>query len=433
MSFSLFFLGITTNAQAPTYYKDVEPIISAKCISCHKPGESAPFPLLTFADVAKRATFIKQVIRSGFMPPWKADNHYALYSNDRTLSEKEKKTIIDWVDAKTPKGKPGIAKANKIIAKPVASSNLRKPDLSLRVSETITIAGDNKERFVVYKIPFDLKDSENVEGVEFYSTNKKAIHHANYSIHPVDDPAIDLYSTASSINLTDDDRSKYSQYMPYKRKQTYYAGWIPGTSRETYPSGFGWVMPKRGVILLTVHYAPLAKDDITSLGVNLFFTQKKIERNVRVIGFGSGGIGEESITPEFYIEKNNTKKFTLKLTNPSEDMSLLYAWPHMHYIGKIFKAYAVTPAKDTINLVHIPRWDFRWQEMYKFKHLVRIPKGSLLVIEGTYDNTAENPFNPNIPPQDIYSSGDMKSTDEMLTLLLVFLSYKEGDENINLE
>ncbi len=104
----------------------------------------------------------------------------------------------------------------------------------------------------------------------------------------------------------------------------------------------------------------------------------------------------------------------------------------MHYIGKSFLAYGLTPLGDTIRLTSIPQWDFRWQEIYKFKKFVRIPRGTVVHIEGTFDNTAGNPFNPNSPPQYVFSSGDMRSKDEMLTLLLIFLPYKQGDENISL-
>ena len=119
--------------------------------------------------------------------------------------------------------------------------------------------------------------------------------------------------------------------------------------------------------------------------------------------------------------------------NPGEDQSVLYVWPHMHLIGKQYKAYAVAPGGDTIRLINIPDWDFRWQEIYRFKKPVRIPRGSVIHIEGTYDNTANNPFNPFNPPQFILSQGDMKTTDEMMTLMMAFLPYREGDENISLE
>ena len=112
------------------------------------------------------------------------------------------------------------------------------------------------ERFVIFKIPFELPDSANVEAVEFFSNNKKLVHHANYAVHAVPDTSIDIQRTAAYINLTEDDRQKFDQYQPYRKTITYYGGWIPGTTFESYPKDIGWVLPRRGVILLTVHFAP---------------------------------------------------------------------------------------------------------------------------------------------------------------------------------
>lgn len=421
-------------AQEVTYHQHIAPIIQAKCVTCHRPGESAPFNLLTYEDVSKKGSFIKKVVQSGFMPPWKADNSYVHFANDRSLTQEQINLIAKWVDDKMPEGKDPGKKA-KTISSPVieGTSFNRKPDLVLQSDKGYTVKGDNVERFIIFKIPFELKDSASVEAIEFISNNKKLVHHANYAVHAVPDESIDIKSTDGQINLTDDDRRKFDQYQPYRKTITYYGGWIPGTTYEYYPKEFGWVMPKRGVILLTVHYAPSAVEAESITGVNLFFKKEKVTRPVKIVSFGSGGIGEDQIKPAFYIEPNYVKKFSLKLMNPGEDQSVLYVWPHMHLIGKQYKAYAVAPGGDTIRLVNIPDWDFRWQEIYRFKKPVRIPRGSVIHVEGTYDNTANNPFNPFNPPQFILSQGDMKTTDEMMTLMMAFLPYREGDENISLE
>ncbi|QIL38590.1 cytochrome c [Pedobacter sp. HDW13] len=421
----------SAKAQKITYYKDVAPIIQNKCQSCHRPGEAAPFSLLTYEDVAKRASFIKKVTQSGYMPPWKPDNHYRLFKNDRSLTNEEKQIIVKWVDAKMPMGDAGEIPKIAVKTYIEGTQYSRKPDLVLKTTSAFKVLGDNKERFIVFKIPFDIGTEKNVEAIEFFSSNKKVVHHANFAIHPVASD-VDINQGAEFLNLTEDDRTKYSQYFPFKKTMTYYGGWIPGTSYESYPNNFGWVMPKRGVILLTIHYAPVSKEEENISGVNFFFKKAPIERKVEVISLGSAGVGEKSIEPYFFIPADSVRKFELKITTP-QDQSLLYIWPHMHYLGKVFKSYAVTPKKDTIQLVSIPSWDFRWQEIYQFKKLVKIPKGSILTIEGTYDNTKENPHNPSSPPRNVYSANDMKSTDEMLTMLLVFLPYKENDEQIVLK
>jgi hypothetical protein len=433
-SFLCFFVLVlvstpSSHAQDLTYNKDIQPIIEQHCTPCHKPGEAGPFSLLTYQDVAKRTSFIRDVVKSRFMPPWKADNDYVHFANDRSLAQEDIDKIVKWIDNNAPQGKQAGNKTPAIIG----TSYPRKPDLVLQMPDSFQVPGGNIEEFVIFKLPFELKDSFNIEAIEFTGNNKKLVHHVNYAIHSVPDEKIDINNTAKLINLTEDDRRKFDQYQPYRKTITYYGGWIPGASYETYPQDFGWILPKRGVILMTVHFSPSPEQESFKGGINLFFKKTPVKRPVKVVSFGSGGIGEGQIEPIFYIKANEKPSFSLEVTNPNEDLSLLYVWPHMHLIGKNFKAYAIAPGGDTIKLVHIPDWDFRWQEIYRFEKLVRIPKGTVLKIECTYDNTADNPFNPNSPPKTIFSRGDMKTTDEMMTLMMIFTPYKAGDENISLE
>ncbi len=427
------FLTCSVKAQSYTWAEDIEPIISQNCTPCHKPGEAGPFNLITYQDVAKRSKFVKEVVQSGYMPPWKADNNYVHFANDRSLSTTEISKIVSWVDNGAPQGKPSKTAHTNTQALITGTSYHRKPDLTLQIADSFQVIGGNVEQFVIFKMPFELSDSFNIEAIEFVANNKSLVHHVNYAIHSVPDPAIDLYKSHKLINLTFDDRRKFDQYQPYRRTITYYGGWIPGARYEAYPQDFGWVLPKRGVILMTVHFSPVAVEEMFKGGVNLFFKKTPVKRPVKVVSFGSGGIGERQIDPIFYIKANEKQKFTLEVTNPSEDQSLLHVWPHMHLIGKSFKAYALTTAGDTIRLVNIPNWDFRWQEIYQFRSPVKIPKGSVVRLECEYDNTADNPFNPNSPPKTIFSQGDMKTTDEMMTLMMIFTPYKPGDEKIKLD
>lgn len=430
--FTACFFSPPIMGQVPTFINDVAPIIHTKCTPCHRPNEAAPFSLITYEDVSKRAGFIKKVVSSGYMPPWRPHHDYVKYGNDRSLSENEKATIIKWVDNNYPKGTGEIKNIEKLTAVRGITSYHRKPDTTLKMPAALPLPDDNAERFIIYKIPFDLKDSLNVEAIEFYTNNKRVVHHVNYSIHEVS-ASVPLTTGPAYLDLTVDDPVKSDQWKPLKSSISYYGGWIPGATHESYPKGMGWVLPKRGVIFLTLHIAPLAKKEEIIAGVNLFFTKEKIDRKVKVISFGSGGIGENLILPSLRLLPNRVQTFSLTLSNPGEDFSVLYVWPHMHLLGKEFKAYAVSPKGDTIRLVHIPEWDFRWQEIYRFKQLVRIPQGSRLYIKGTYDNTANNPFNPFKPPQMIFSSGNMETTNEMMTMMMVFLPYRKGDEELMID
>ena len=127
------------------------------------------------------------------------------------------------------------------------------------------------------------------------------------------------------------------------------------------------------------------------------------------------------------------KKFTTSFL-VAEDLSLLTINPHMHLLGVSFLAYVLLPNCDTLRLIRIPKWDFRWQYFYTFKKIMKIPAGSIIRAEGIYDNTENNPLNPFHPPRTIAErEGSMRTTDEMFQLICTYLPYRSGDENISLE
>lgn len=430
---ALLLLRFSAQAQSITY-SDVEPIILSKCAVCHRSGDAAPFSLTTYEDVTKRVSFIKKVVTTNYMPPWRADSHYTEFANNRSLSDTDKKTLLNWIDQGAAKGnyKEKTNRRQQELLQRTAYSRL--PDLTLKIDSTLTLKGTNTERFIVLKVPFDLTETKSIEAIEFVTNNKKTIHHINYGFYAVPDSALALNSGYGYINTTDDPESadKLAINKPFKNRMVYYSGWIPGTSVENYPADYGWTLPRRGVMIMTVHYSASAIDLQSVVGVNLFFRKDPIKRDVRVISLGSGGIGERDIKPPLIISPNDISTHHLQIKT-QEDQSVLYAWPHMHAWGKSFTAYAVTPDSDTIRLVHIPQWDFRWQELYKFKHLVKIPRGSIIHMDCTYDNTSANPDNPNNPPQTVFSLGDMDSRHEMMTLLLIYTAYRPGDEQAALD
>lgn len=429
----LFLALMNARGQKITYYDDIQPLMHARCATCHRPGGGAPFSLLTYDDASRKLDFIRKVISSGYMPPWRANDHYTAFSNSRKLPDGEVQKLVQWIDAGAPKGKVNLD-AERRLQRFIDQGTTygRSPDFTLKMNYAYTMKGDGVERFMVFKIPFELEQEANVEAVEFTTNNKRIIHHANFAIHPVEDPAIDIHGTVDSINLNTS-RYMYDQWLPYKKEMTYYCGWIPGTSYESYPRDIGWVMPRRGVMLLTIHFSPTGKEEESINGVNFFFTKNPVTRTVKVISLGSGGIGERDIFPPLLLLPGDVRTYRLRIANTREDLSVLYVWPHMHYLGKEFKAYATRNDTDTIPLVHIPHWDFRWQEIYRYKKPVILRKGDVVHMYGTYDNTADNPMNPNNPPILVESSGDMRSDQEMFTMLLIYVSYKQEDETLTID
>lgn len=419
--FSCAFVGL----RGQTFH-DVGPILQNKCSGCHRPGEAGPFPLLKYEDFTKRLNFIKEVVSTGYMPPWRADTSYSCFANQRGLTAEEKTKILAWIDNKAPKGKgPGNKPAESNAEKK------RAPDLVLKSKTAFLVKGDNHERFIEFKVPFELPAEKSIEAVEFVTNNRKIIHHINYGFYNVPDNSIDLNAGVHTIN-TDEEPGSRGAFDHYKKQMVYYTGWIPGSSTEYYPKEFGWTLPRRGVVIFTAHYAAVAASEESVIGVNLYFKDAPVKRPVRIISLGSGGVGERDIDPIFMIPANEERTFTLKMRTP-EEQSLLYVWPHMHFLGKSFEAYVVTPASDTIRLISIPQWDFRWQELYRFKKPVKVPRNSMIYMKGTYDNTKNNPQNPSNPPKMVFSEGSMNSKDEMFTLLLIYAQYQTGDESIELD
>ena len=146
-----------------------------------------------------------------------------------------------------------------------------------------------------------------------------------------------------------------------------------------------------------------------------------------------GTLGVSPVEPDLVIEPNTVKKVRTKLVIP-DDISILTVNPHMHLLGKSFKAYAIKPDGDTIRLISIPKWDFHWQYFYTFRKMVKVPAGSTIIAEGVYDNTRKNLNNPYSPPRLVRDNdGSMRATDEMFQFIITYLMYKEGDENISLD
>ncbi|TGE22283.1 cytochrome c [Hymenobacter aquaticus] len=415
--------GAAQQKKEVTYSEHIAPIVAANCVACHKPNGAAPFSLLTYPDVARRAKTIQRVTESRYMPPWKADPHYSSFANERRLTDEQIGQIKSWVEAGAPQGpnrKPKKADLR-------GHAPLGAPDLVLRPKEAFRIKGNGNENFVMFKIPFELPAAQPIRAIEFIANNRRLLHHANYAVQSVG-PEVDIYK-GNDLVISDQFLSNMQEFKPLMQEVAYYGGWIPGSTTQEFPAGVGFTMPKRGVILLTVHYGPSPVDTTDWSSVNIYFAKEPIKREIRALSIGSAGVGE--ITPPLIIPADSIKKFHVDL-KLAQDLSLLYVWPHMHLLGKSFTAWATTPEGAKINLVNIPEWDFRWQEAYRFRQMQHLPKGSVITVEGQYDNTAANPNNPFSPPRRVISEDLMETRSEMLNLIILFLPYQPGDEAKNL-
>lgn len=421
-----------------TFSADVAPIIYQKCSRCHHPGTPAPFSLISYHDVAKRSKTVREIIDKHIMPPSPADPTYSHFLDENYLSEEQIEIIDQWVEDGAP-----IGDSAKIPEPPQfsAGSMIGKPDLVLKIKPFL-VKGNNTDHFVVMKIPYELPKDTFIRAIEFVP-GSKYVHHVNGRIiFYDDDKKKDIFagdyaletknetreSVFSKMNLLNDDGS-YPGEDHYIHSATNY---LPGVIASLYPKGIGGFFIKRkGIIYLNdIHYGPSMEDVWDTSSVNIFFAPKPPVRPVQEIQLGTLGISD--IIPPLVIPPDTimTFKTSAKILG---DISLLTINPHMHLLGKSFLAYAITPKGDTIHLIRINAWDFRWQFFYTFPKMVHLPAGSVIEVIAVMDNTKQNPNNPFSPPQQVEGrNGSMRTTDEMLQLIITFLPYQTGDENISL-
>lgn len=418
------------------YYGCIEPILLKNCAPCHRPGAAGPFNLLTYEDAVQHAQTIALTVRNRYMPPWPADPQYTHFKDEKVLSDTEIDLICKWVEQKMPQGDPKLKTGTDAAGLPI-----KKPDLTVRLFQPYHLPGDNKDRFMMMKVPVELERDTFVRYIEIIPGNSKLVHHINghlvqyedgkkknvaSGLQPVNTEEHDKLDAYRLLDLSNDDGS-YPALTPSV------TNFLPGVEPATYPDGIGgYRLRKQSVLLLdNIHYGPSPVDTSDQTAFNFYFMPGPPSRPTREMILGTSGISP--IVPPLVIQPGTVQTFVTRYKVP-ETISLLTINPHMHLLGRSFKAYALTPDQDTIRLVNIPKWDFRWQYFYTFPSIVVLPAGTTIVAEGVYDNTVNNPLNPFRPPKVVSErEGSMRTTDEMFQLICTYLPYRPGDESIRLD
>jgi hypothetical protein len=316
----------------------------------------------------------------------------------------------------------------------------------IRPQKNVHIKGNGTDVFLIMKYPYEMSKDTVLDFVEFVPVQRKVVHHVNGHLLNYDSQRHFNYFTGESVHA--DTVTKLMEvyrdmHIPYVDGKTpafpvltpnvvYY---LPGFIPPSYPAGMGgYRMKKNGVFLLNnIHYGPSNADLTDSSYLNVFFKKSPVTRPVSETQLGTFGVSR--IEPELLVPANEVKTFHTS-TTLKKDISLLSVNPHMHLLGKTFLAYALGPRGDTVHLIKINKWDFRWQYYYTFLHPVKLEAGSTIHVYGTFDNTSSNPNNPFSPPRDI-GQGDgvnsMRTTEEMFQFIFTFVSYRDGDEKIELD
>ena len=402
---------------------------------CHRSDGIAPFSLITYKDVWRKKKTIVFVTQKGFMPPWPADPNYTHFVGERILTREEKLMLKYWVKNGA---REGPASAMPPVPEFKNGSLLGTPDLTLFL-DSIKLEAHGQDKFLTVKIPFKISKDTFVRAVEFVPGKGNMVHHMNghllnYSskkknafegtrIADVQDSDFDMQ--VKNLKMWNDDGSQPERIHSA-------VNYLPGVYPTFYPEGIGgFKINKTGAFVASdIHYGPVHKTMIDRSRINVFYAKKPPQRPTFELMLGTNG--QSVIEPPLVIPPNRIITCRTKGTVP-EDISVLTINPHMHLLGTSFKAFGLTPQGDTIKLIKIPRWDFRWQYFYTFQKPVKLPKGTTIIVEGVFNNTKNNPNNPNNPPKTVSDkNGSMKTSDEMFQFIITWMPYKNGDEGIDL-
>jgi hypothetical protein len=400
--------GQTADAR-PVFTRDIAPLIFEACTSCHREGGPGPFSLVTYRDVRQRASQILEVTRSRFMPPWKVDPSVGHFVGQRALTGEELARIDRWVAAGTPEGDPADLPPLPAFAD---GWLLGEPDLVVTIPEAFTLQAEPDDVFRIFAIPLPVNKRTYVRGIEFHPGNPRVVHHANIRI--------DRTPAARELDAADPEPG-YDGLMPRSARYPdgHFLGWTPGQVAPLVTSDLAWTLEPESDLVVQLHLQPSGAVEQVRPVIGLYFGDRPPSRTPTILRLGSQGIDIPPGDPAYRIRDS----YTLPV-----DAEILAIQPHAHYRAKEIVGMAAFPDGSSRRVMHITDWDFRWQHVYQLVEPLRLPKGTRLSMEYTYDNSAENIRNPELPPARVLWG--QRSRDEMGDLWFQLLTGSEKDRAI---
>jgi len=375
----------------------VAPIVYGHCAVCHRPGEIGPFSLLTYDDVRRHARQIAEVTARRVMPPWKPDPGVGDFVDARVLSAAEIDTIARWVAEGAPEG-------DRRDLPPTPNWHdgwpLGPPDLVVTMKDPYTLAADGPDIFRTFVLPIPTTSTHYVRAMVFRPGNPRVVHHANLGID----------RTRASRRLDEQDAEPgYAGSMAQEAAYPagYLLGWTPGQQPRSSPDDLAWRLDADSDIVAGLHLQPSGKPEPVTVSVGFYFTDTAPARVPVGLRLGSETIDIPAGERTYGI----SDQYTLPV-----DVDLLAIQPHAHDLGRRMEASATRPDKSVVRLLSISDWNFRWQDVYRYRVPVRLPRGSTITMRYVYDNSAENVRNPSHPPRRVLWG--QNTTDEMGDLWL---------------
>ena len=356
----------------PVFTQDVAPILYKHCVACHHEGEVAPFSLIHYQDVKKRAALIAEVTRKRSMPPWKPVAGFNHFAGERTLTPLEIATIRRWAAAGAPEGNPA-----RLPAAPVFTDDwqLGKPDLIVTVPAPVLVPAEGPDLYQCFVVPMDIPQQRYIRAVEFRPSNRRVVHHAL------------LFSDASHIAH----EPQYPCFGSIGLLPTLgIGGWSPGNAPIRMLEGAALPLAANSRLIAQVHYHPDGKPEEDQWSVGFYFTGQAPVRRIVDVGLASRLIDIPPGDSHYVVRAHFTTPIAV------DAVGII---PHAHLLCREMRGWAILPDGSKRWLLNLRDWDFNWQDQLRYSRPIRLPADTLIEMEFVYDNSAANPRNPHSPPQ----------------------------------
>ena len=367
---------------APTYHEHVERILQRRCTACHRNGGPAPFALTSHALAKDNAAMLKWVVDERRMPPWNAGPKSLPLANDGHLTEHEHQVITSWVQAGSPKGPPEAAPTPQVWPD---GWQIGTPDAIVQIPHDQPIPAEGVLKYRNVTVRTDFGEDKWVAAYEIRPTAPQVVHHVLvFARYPKE--------------------ARRMRAQPRYRNgiDGYFAAMVPGQTAYRFPASSGRFLPKGTRLRFQLHYTPNGTATVDRTQLGLVFTKQRPAHEVRSLGVHNTNFRIPAGAP-------NHRLTSAKVLHRRS--RLLGFTPHMHLRGKAFRFELERPDGVRQVLVDVPRYDFNWQFHYALREPMDVPAGSRIHVIAHYDNSADNPFNPD--PSKAVRWGD-QTFDEML-------------------
>jgi tetratricopeptide (TPR) repeat protein len=408
------------SGRAPTFHRDIAPILFNNCASCHRPIDGAPaalgassdedplcvagapFSVLDYDSARRHAREIASAVQRRAMPPWLPESGHAAFVGERRLRDDQIALITTWAESGAPAGNPADA------PKPPTFSSgwqLGTPDLVLTPAEPYELRPGARDVFRNFVLPVPITTTRYVRAVEFRADRPQALHHA--------DLALDVARASRVLDRAD--AGPGFATMDGGQVQNVY-GWTPGKVPVMEPADSAWMLEPGADLVLLLHLIAGATRETVQPSIGLFFSDTPPTRTPISVKLESQAIHIQPGDASYVVEDS----YVLPV-----DVDAVSVYPHAHYLGKDMRGTATLPDGQRKDLISIRQWDIRWQDRYRYQSPVFLPKGTRLSMRFTYDNSATNPRNPTRPPQPVRQGP--RSIDEMAQLWLEVVPRRAED------